>query len=797
MKFTDGLWLHKPGYDISYAVQAYETDISHNSITVFAVSNAIWNRAMTLGGVFMEITFSSYAPDIIKVTIKHHGGGSSLKKPHFELNENKKYKPLITKHEGYVQMQSGGTVLKIKQGKSWEVSFFRNEKKLTGSKNKCTSYISEEPLHAEMRCKANICKRFFDCPESSCTGFIREQLSLDAGECIYGFGEKFTPFVKNGQTVEMWNSDGGTSTDQSYKCIPFYISSKGYGVFVNSTGNVSFEVGSDSVDKVSFTLPGEELEYFFIGGENLKEVLKNYTSLTGKPSLPPAKTFGLWLSTSFVTDYNEETVTSFIDGMEKRNIPLQMFHFDCFWMREFHWTDFQWDKRQFPDPEGMLSRLGKRGLGLCCWINPYIAARSCLFQECAEKGYFIKNKDGSIFRTDLWQPGMAIVDFTNPEAGKWFSDRIRSLLEMGITAVKTDFGERIPTDVCYYSGEDPVYMHNYYAYLYNKTVFDTIKSYYGENNACLFSRSATVGCQKFPVHWGGDCTGEFSSMAETLRGGLSLCSSGFGFFSHDIGGFENTSSGAVYKRWCAFGLMSTHSRLHGSASYRVPWEYDEEAVDVLRFFTRLKGKLMPYLYAQAVKTAETGVPMMRPMVMDFAEDRICRYLDEQYMLGDDILCAPVFNDEGIAEFYLPDGSWYDIITEKTYEGGRYHRRLCSFMEMPVLARPNSIVALGDFADQFEYDYAENANFLICSLEEGVTAHADVYDTKARLLLSVSAERSGNTIFIKAYNPQGKRFAVSVAGTDIKTEMTGETAEIRLSNALGRKEVLTEWQKINR
>ncbi|MGN0630133.1 MAG: alpha-xylosidase [Ruminococcus sp.] len=777
MKFSDGLWLNKPGYDVNYAVQAYETDISDKSITVFAVSNTVWNRAMTLGGVCMEITFSSYAPDIIKVTMRHHSGGSP--KPRFELNENMGYKPIITQHEGYAEMISGGTVLRIKQGTSWDVSFSRNGKRLTGSTNRCTSYISEDPLHAEMRCRKNAGRRFFDMPENDCTGYMREQLTLDTGECIYGFGEKFTPFVKNGQTVEMWNADGGTSSEQSYKCVPFYISSKGYGVFVNSTGNVSFEVGSDTVNKVSFTLPGEELEYFLIGGENLREVLKNYTALTGRPSLPPAKTFGLWLSTSFLTNYNEETVMSFIDGMAERNIPLQMFHFDCFWMREFHWTDFEWDKRQFPEPKAMLERLSKRGIGLCCWINPYIAKRSSLFEECEEKGYFIKNKDGSVFQTDFWQPGMAIVDFTNPEARKWYSEKVHSLLEMGITAIKTDFGERIPTDVCYYSGEDPSFMHNYYSYLYNKTVFDTLKDFYGENGACLFARSATAGCQKFPVHWGGDCTGKFSSMAETLRGGLSLCSSGFGFFSHDIGGFEDKSSAAVYKRWCAFGLMSTHSRLHGSASYRVPWEYDEEAVDVLRFFTRLKGRLMPYLYAQAVKTAETGVPMMRPMVIDYADDRVCRYLDEQYMLGDDILCAPVFNEEGIAEFYIPDGTWYDIITGRMYEGGKYYRTLCSFMEMPVLARPNSIIAMGDFKDQFEYDYAENADFLICSLENGMSAGADVYDINAEHILSINAQRIGDTIFIKAHNPQGKKFTVSIAGTDIKTEMTCDTAEIKL------------------
>lgn len=624
MKFSNGAWLGKPGFNVSYAAQCYETDISLNSITVFATSNVIWNRSMTLGGVCLEITFTAVAQDVIRVNICHHRG-AVCKRPTFDLCELEPYVPEITDCSEYIEMKCGETLLRIKKGREWDVSFFRNGKRLTGSKSKCTSYIEENHFHADARRRLHSNDRSFDMPECTDRNFIREQLTLDVGECVYGFGEKFTSFVKNGQTVQMWNSDGGTNSDHSYKCVPFYITSKGYGVFVNSTANVSFEVASDTVDKVSFTLPGEELEYFFIGGKNFHKVLENYTSLTGKPALPPAKTFGLWLSTSFITNYDEETVTGFIDGMAEHNIPLQMFHFDCFWMREFHWTDFEWDKRQFPKPEAMLMKLKERGLGLCCWINPYISQRSQLFDECAEKGYFIKNHDGSIFQTDFWQPGMAIVDFTNPNAAVWFSNKIKTLLEIGITAIKTDFGERIPTNVCYYSGEDAVCMHNYYSYLYNKTVFDAIKDFYGENKACLFARSATVGCQKFPVHWGGDCTGEFSSMAETLRGGLSLCSTGFGFYSHDIGGFETRSSADVYKRWCAFGLMSTHSRLHGSASYRVPWAYDEEAVDVLRFFTNLKGKLMPYIYAQAIKTSKTGVPMMRPMVMDFTDDRVCRY----------------------------------------------------------------------------------------------------------------------------------------------------------------------------
>ena len=368
----------------------------------------------------------------------------------------------------------------------------------------------------------------------------------------------------------------------------------------------------------------------------------------------------------------------------------------------------------------------------------------------------------------MWQPGMAIVDFTNPEACEWYASKIRALCDMGVTAIKTDFGERIPTKVKYFSGEDPVKMHNYYTYLYNKLVFNVLKDYYGENQACLFARSATAGGQQFPVHWGGDCSAEYSSMAETLRGGLSLCASGFGYFSHDIGGFEATASPDVYKRWCAFGLMSTHSRLHGSTSYRVPWAYEddtpenpENACAVLRFFTKLKGRLMPYLFSQAVKTSSTGVPMMRAMVIDFAEDPACLFLDRQYMLGDNLLCAPVLSEDGVVQYYLPEGKWTDIITGETIEGGRYVKKKCSYLEMPVLAKPGSIIVYGDFNNSFEYDYINNANAVIYNLEDGKSSETEVYDIDANRVMSMKAERNGNEICVTYTS--GRAFKITAEG----------------------------------
>lgn len=755
MKISDGFWMDKKGYEVHYVEQAYQVETTDHEIHVLATPYVVQNRGMTLAGPNLEITYSSRMENVIKVHIDHYRGGLD-NKPKFELTEDEGYLPEIRKENDKVVMISGQTRVEIALGDHWETAFYYGGKYLTGGADRATSIIKESNYIRDARLQSQREDDFFHPAKDPRTTYLREQLKTGIGECIYGFGEKFTPFVKNGQTVEMWNNDGGTCTEQSYKNIPFYLSSKSYGVFVNSSDKVSFEVNSDTVSKVSFTVPGETLEYFVFGGKNLEAVLERYTALTGRPALPPAYTFGLWLSTSFTTNYDEETIHHFIDGMAERKIPLQVFHFDCFWMKEYEWCDFEWNKEMFPDPKAMLKRLHEKGLEVCVWINPYVAQRSRLFQEGKENGYFIKNKDGSVFQCDLWQPGMAIVDFTNPAARKWFQGLLKTLFDMGVNNIKTDFGERIPTECCYYDGSDPIAMHNYYSFLYNKCVFEALETYYGKDKACLFARSATVGGQRFPVHWGGDCYAEYSAMAETLRGGLSLCASGFGFFSHDMGGFEATASADVYKRWCAFGMLSTHSRLHGSSSYRVPWAYDKdgdtEACDVLRHYAVLKGRLMPYLWSQAVKTHQQGVPMMRPMIVSFTDDTACKYLDTQYMLGDDLCVVPVMNEEGIAEFYVPDcGTWTDIQSGETYEGGRYYTRKCDYFQMPVLARPGSMIVYGRFDGDSQksvlYDYVEGAEVFIYGLEDGQETETVIYDTNALEVMKIQAVRENNTIKI--------------------------------------------------
>jgi alpha-D-xyloside xylohydrolase len=337
------------------------------------------------------------------------------------------------------------------------------------------------------------------------------------------------------------------------------------------------------------------------------------------------------------------------------------------------------------------------------------------------------------------------VDFTNPAACKWFQDRLRPLLDMGVDAFKTDFGERIPTDVTYFDGSDPFKMHNYYTYLYNKTVFSLLQKVRGEGDAVVFARSATAGSQQFPVHWGGDSTATFESMAESLRGGLSLGLSGFGFWSHDIGGFEQTATADVYKRWAAFGLLSSHSRLHGNTSYRVPWAYDEESVDVLRKFTRLKCSLMPYLYNAARQAHENGIPVLRAMLLEFPDDPACDTLDRQYMLGDSLLVAPVFSQTGDVDYYVPAGRWTNLLNGSVVEGPRWIRETYDFLSLPMLARPNSIIPIGNRSDRPDYEYSDGLTLLAHELEEGNHAPLEIPGLTGEIQATFEVSWVGGTI----------------------------------------------------
>ena len=594
MKFTNGYWMIRDGVDALYAREAYElaADATTESLNVLAPTSVVRGRYDTLNLPTFNVDITTPAEGVIRVCAEHWQGATEY--PGFPLNAdepgNRDYVTVQANGNGDgevgvngadVTLTTGGLTVKVVKGAPWNLTFIGEDGKvLTESAGKS---LGRFKLGAESNVTAQPVSEFGVTMDGSARDesdvFIAIQLHLSVGEDVYGLGERFGAYVKNGQSVDIWNEDGGTASEQGYKDIPFYMTSNGYGVLVNNRGHVSFEIGSENT---------------------------------------------------------EATINSFIDGMAERDIPLAAFHYDYYWMREFHWCDFEWDKRFFGDIESTLKRLHE------------------------DKGYLVRKPNGEVWQTDFWQAGMGLVDFTNPAAREWFKDKVKALLNQGADAIKTDFGERIPRDVVWYDGSPKLSMHNWYTQLYNQAVFEAIEETYGKGNACLYARSATVGGQQQPVHWGGDCESTFNGMAQSLRAGLSLTSSGFGFWSHDIGGFEGAfPDPAVYKRWVAFGMLGSHSRLHGSTVYRVPWLFDEEdekngvalvpgqtAVDVVREFTKLKLELMPYVYQLGLQPHVNGTPVMRSMFVEFPDDPACRTLDRQYMFGPSMLVAPVFTYSG-------------------------------------------------------------------------------------------------------------------------------------------------------
>ena len=749
MKFTDGYWLIKPEMDIKFATETFTAKLDDSKLEVFAPCSRINGRGNTLDGGALTVSFTSPMNGVIRAELVHFKGRAE-KGPYLPIKGEPAATSAIETEDAYI-FTAGDISARVSKARAgWQVDYYGGDKLLTSS-----------GYHG-MAVALN---------RETGRSYAMDSLMLDVGECVYGLGERFTALVKNGQSVDMWNGDGGTSSDMAYKNVPFYMTNRGYGVLVDSVSDVSFEVASEKVERVQFSCEGERIAYYIIYGPTPKQILERYTRLTGRPALPPAWSFGLWLSTSFTTDYDEKTVTSFIEGMAQRDIPLSVFHFDCFWMRPFRWCDFEWDGATFPDPEGMLRRIKARGLKICVWLNPYIAQYSKLFDEGMANGYLVKKQNGDIWQTDRWQAGMGIVDFTNPDACRWYQGYLKKLLDMGVDCFKTDFGERIPVrDIVWHDGGDPVAMHNYYTYLYNKCVFDLLLREKGEGEAIVFARSGTAGSQAFPVHWGGDNSATYISMAETLRSGLSLTQSGYGFWSHDISGFESTAPADVYKRWCAFGLMSSHSRLHGSSSYRVPWLFDDEASDVLRHFVKLKCSLMPYLYGAAVQAHSCGTPVMRAMNIEFPDDPGCDTLDRQYMFGDNLLVAPVFTKSGEVSFYLPQGQWTRLNgAQETVTGGGWRKETHDFFSMPLFVRENCVLPVGARDDRPDYDYADGVTLHLYNIADGARIVTAIPDVHGKTAATFTVTRTGDDISIQTDSAKPYRAVIHGSGR----LMTGE------------------------
>ncbi|KAF1965804.1 hypothetical protein BU23DRAFT_519013 [Bimuria novae-zelandiae CBS 107.79] len=713
MKFRDGMWLTNDAFTVQYAEEVYTVTPreDNKAVTLLCPTRKIFSRGDTLNLATVSVELEAQFDGVISCEVTHFSGARRLG-PDFDLFPHGKpnVDAQVKKGEKGTTITSGGLSATVSgDAHTFDVKFHATDgsKTLTSLASRSVG-LAYTPALATPKQVEDISDR---------KHFMFTQTDLAVGETIHGLGERFGAWNKIGQNIEVWNEDGGTSSEQAYKNVSFWLSSRGYGVFIDTPDKIDLEIGSERCSRLQTTVEGQRLKWYIIYGPTPKEVLTKYSILTGKPGKVPAWSYGLWLSTSFTTNYDEKTVRHFVETMNTNRIPVEVFHFDCFWLRAFHWTDFVWDPEFFPDPQGQIKRMKDAKLvnKISVWTNPYIGQASPIFKYAADKGYLLKKTNGDVWQWDLWQTGMGIVDFTNPEACTWFAACMEKLFDIGVDAIKTDFGERIPTKGVqwYDKNADSSRMHNWYAFIYNKLIYETLQKRYGENEAVLFARTACAGTQRFPLQWGGDCESTPAALAESVRGGLSLGLASFASWTSDIGGFEGKPPPWIYKRWVAFGFLCTHSRLHGSSSYRVPWLVDdsstepENCTEVLRHWVQFKRQLMPYLFAQAEESIANGWPTsVRAVALEFPDDPTSWYCDREFMIGSQILAAPVFEEDGAGEIYLPPGRWFNFWTGKEVHGSRWVREKYGFLQTPLFVREGTVLVLGQAEGEggFAYDW---------------------------------------------------------------------------------------------
>ena len=522
--------------------------------------------------------------------------------------------------------------------------------------------------------------------------------ALSPDEKIFGCGESFTKFDKNGQKIVLWTDDpNGVENTEMYKPIPFFMSSRGYGMFMHTSSPITCDFGATFAASNALLIGDESLDLFVFLGEP-KDILDEYTDLTGKPAMPPLWSFGLWMSR--ITYFSEADGRRVADMLRKNRIPSDVIHFDTGWFETDWRCDYQFAPSRFKDPRKMMADLRTQGFHTCLWQLPYFVPKNTLFKEIVEKGLEVKNAAGGVPYED------AVLDFSNPQTVSWYQNKIKGLLDLGVGTIKVDFGEAAPPGGVYASGRTGFYEHNLYPLRYNKTVADITRQTTGDN--IIWARSAWAGSQRYPLHWGGDAETTDMGMAAELRGGLSFGLSGFAFWSHDAGGFQARTPPELYRRWMAMSVLTSHTRCHGQPP-KEPWEYGEAFQDSFRLMVETRYRLMPYIYAQAKLCTEQGLPMLRALFLEYPDDPGAWQVDNEYLFGSDILVAPLL--EGSVyhrNVYLPKGKWIDYQSGKAYDGG-WNDISAGQLPIVMLVRDGTIIphiALGQSTQDMDWSTLE-------------------------------------------------------------------------------------------
>jgi alpha-D-xyloside xylohydrolase len=560
---------------------------------------------------------------------------------------------------------------------------------------------------------------------------ISAVFSLSPEEKIFGCGESFTQLDKRGQKVVLWTDDAnGVKNESMYKPIPFFMSSRGYGLFMHTSSPITCDFGKYYSGIYSLMIGDDQADLFVFLGEP-KDILNEYTNLTGKPAMPPLWSFGFWMSR--ITYFSEKEGREVTQKLRDNKIPADVIHFDTGWFETDWRCDYQFSKTRFTNAPQMMADFKKMGFRTCLWQLPYFVPKNTLFPEIIDKGLYVKDAKGNLPYED------AVLDFSNPATVNWYQEKIGNLLKQGVSVIKVDFGEAAPKNGLYFSGKTGFYEHNLYPLRYNKAVADITQKVNGET--IIWARSAWAGSQRYPLHWGGDAANTNSAMAAELRGGLSFGLSGFSFWSHDIGGFVNKKPEDLYRRWLPFGMLSSHTRSHGAPPTE-PWGYGEDFMNAFRLADNMRYELMPYIYAQAKDCCERGLPMVRALFVEYPNDPGSWLVDDEYLFGADMLVAPLFEKVTSRNVYLPPGDWIDYQTGKTYSGG-WHSIEAGKIPVVVLVRDGAVIphiALAQSTAQMDWSKLE----LTVYAKDAKTAKGLVCLPSDQVLHPVSMVKTGNS-----------------------------------------------------
>jgi len=653
-----------------------------------------------------------------------------------------------------------------------------------------------------------------------------ETFSLFPGEAIYGFGEKFTRLNKVGQRIRCWNCNPfGAGTEESYKNIPFFLSTKGYGIFVNSTYRIIFDVGSRSLMTYTIMIEDPRLDLFIIYGPNLKDVLYRYVEITGRPSLPPKESFGIWHTPPWIPTilhpppsregiknddwkgYVESTV-AIARKFRELDIPV-----DYFMVVGFGITPSQ--------TREICEKLKKLNVKAGLYVAPLLNVGTDIEREARAHGYILTKEDGSPYEVPL---GMKVIgergeveyslamierdeswrwrhnrifytpclmpDFTNPEAVKWWKNKIAEYMKAGCFGVAmSDFGEDVPADACYYNGRPGREVHNIYTLLYQKATYEAVAESTG-HRGLVNARSGYAGMQKYPICWSGDPNCEWEDFLANIRAGLSIGLSGVPFWSCDNGGYQSETGNLtpeLWIRWSQWSMFTSHVRLHGDSHMnskrpvRVPWSFGDKAVENFRKYAKLRYRLLPYIYSQAYNATKTGLPMMRAMVLEFQEDPNTYDMEDQYMFGDAFLVAPVYSPDNKRSVYLPEGVWFDYWTGKEYRGPTTLYLEPPLEVLPLYVRGDSIIPMGP-----EMSYVGEKSFNPITLDIWLCSEAEctLYDddeivrcrarkTEGKIILDLDASRK---TYIAKFNKTGCPTKVVLNGVDVQRLRSYEELE---------------------